>query len=232
MGKKNKQDDGKGKAAKAKEKAQAAQSAVRSDRRQSGSSGNSSVRSAVAAVGNKLSKGELKDLKRQGYSQSQLQKVADRVEAVKPSAQRKLDRWASKGEVAATPASGGQSTAASGPSPAELLNNLPAPSEEADDGPAISAGGSYGTADRTGWLAAELNAVDTFRPDTTPRLFNNYRPTDLSGQLRDAIAEANSFIDQHRSSWSSGDRLEPSVSGLGGARSLLDEDEQERWGLA
>lgn len=208
-----------------------------------GQSGNGiSVQAGLQQVGNKLSKGEAKDLKQQGYSLKQIGKIAGQVEAVKPGAEKKLDRWQEKAqkakEVAAAHRGGSSSGSSTSGSQAiqDLLNTgstpqTPATPAAPEPGPGISAGGSYGTADRNGWLAAELNAIDTFRPDTTPTLFNSYRPTDLSGQLNDAVSDANSFIDDTASRWRNSSSASVSPTAIK-PRSLFEEDEQERYGLA
>lgn len=200
-----------------------------------GGGGGGMIKSAVTSVGNTLNKSEAKDLKQQGYSAKQIGKVASRVGNVTRSAQGKIDTWASKAKekaAAAQHATGGGRTGSSAGSNAirdlqasgnginGISDNYGAVPEEA-----------VPTADQSGWLAAELAAIGDADTDITPRMFNNYRPTNLSGQLRDAVAEANAFIDSNRASWGSGDRLTPSVPSIS-ARPLVDDEELERWGLS
>jgi hypothetical protein len=201
------------------------------DRMGSGRGGNDArptVAAGLDAVGKKLSKGEAKDLKQDGYSLKQIGKVADQVKAVKPGAERKINRWQDKAAAAKEKAaavhhsSGAQAIG-------ELLGSTGTGSSEPATPPPAT-GQSYGTADRDGWLNAELNAIDTYEPDLEAKVFNNYRPTALSSQLRDAVSEANQFIDSTRSSWGSSS---PSVSPSSlQPRSLLEEDEQKRYGVS
>lgn len=253
MGKKKGGGDDARKAQEAKQKAEAAarQAAEQKERQrqqeqerqrnagrqQSQQQQQPSVKAGLQQVGSKLGKGEAKDLKQDGYSLKQITKIAGKVETVKPGAQKKLETWQGKAQKAKEVAGAHHGSSGSGGSAAgnaairDLMANGGS-SSKGDEEPGISAGGSYGTADRNGWLAAELNAIDTFRPNTTPTLFNNYRPTDLSGQLNDAVAEANRFIDSAgKTSSSSTATASVSPSALT-PRSLLEEDEQERYGLA
>lgn len=201
-----------------------------------------SVQSGLEQVGDKLSKSESKDLKEQGYSLDQINKIANNVEYVKPGAEKKLDKWNSKAEDAKQAAEA-YSTSSSSTSTSSTDTSVDDSSSEdsntTEDSPGISAGGGYGTSDKSGWLAAELNAIDTFRADTTPTLFNSYRPYqsgNLSADLDSAISEADTFISDTASSWkSSSDSSSSSAAVTPEAlkpASLLDEEEQKRYGLA
>ena len=221
----------------AKEKAREAQRQTERDRerdRNGGGNGGGMVKQAVAQVGDKLKRSEVKDLRQQGYSLKQVQKVAGKVDKVGAGAARHLDKWQRSYNANPNntdrPRSGGGGTPPAGGSGGGGGGGERRNPENRPAG-AVSAGGAQGTSDRNGWLAAELNAIDTFRANTTPTVFNNYRPTDLSDQLRDAVAEANQFIDS-RSSGGSGTTATASVqpSALR-PQSLLDQDEYQRWGL-
>lgn len=196
-----------------------------------------SVKAGVQQVGDKLSKGEAKDLRQQGYSVKQIGKIAGKVERTGAGATKVLERWQANGgrdgRGGGRPSSSGIGGGGGGRPGGGAAGGLTGNDRERKPGkPGISAGGSYGTTDRNGWLAAELNAIDTFRPDTTPTLFNSYRPTDLSAQLRDAVAEANNFIDSRGQSSSSGSATTASVTPTSVMpASLLDEEEQRKYGL-
>ena len=157
----------------AKEKSQAALEKIRS------SESTPNIKTAVQAAGKTLTRSDLKTMQEAGYTTAQLGKIANRMDDVGDGANKLLNRLEAK------------ETRADGRAP-----ELPGPS---------SPGGSanYGTADSNGWLSAELKAIDTFKPDLTPTVFNNYRPVALGDRMRDAVDEANRFIDSTTASWGS-----------------------------
>jgi hypothetical protein len=202
---------------------------------QGGNGTQPTVKAGLETVGKKLSQGEAKDLKQDGYSIKQIGKIADQVKAVKPGAEQKISNWQEKATAAKEKATAVHHSSGS-QAIRDLLGSSAAgggvPAPPAPPAPAVpSTGQSYGTADRDGWLNAELNAIDTYEPDLEATVFNNYRPTGLSGQLRDAVDEANQFIDSTSSSWGSSSSPSVRPSTLR-PRSLLEEEEQERYGVS
>ena len=168
-----------------------------------------SIKQAVGSVGNTLNRSDIENLRQDGYSRQQIGRVANQVGKVGSQAEALIKRW--DGRAAERQQQGGPSRPGSKPSlnrkpapaaPAPSLNPAPAisaPTSNASTAPApqVRPSASYGTSEMGGWLASELSAIDTFKPDLEAKVYNSYRPADLSGQLRDAVAEANSFIDQH-----------------------------------
>ena len=194
------------------------------------------VRGGLDQVGDKLSRSEVKDLRQDGYRLQQVQKIADQVDKVGGGATRQLDRWQDSAAANPNGGSNGNRPSGGGSGGSAPAGGGAAGGERRDpeDRPAgaVSAGGAQGTSDRNGWLAAELNAIDTFRANTTPTVFNNYKPTDLSDQLRDAVSEANRFIDDNSSRSAGGFSSSASVTPTAlRPVSLLDQDEYQRWGL-
>ena len=175
-----------------------------------------SVRQAVQQAGNKLTRGDVKGLEQQGMGSKKIGKVAERHGNV---GQKAVNRLENRHSISGIQASAGRqqqssperttssSSAPARPQPSSF-SPQPAPQARASSSPAPAVqprtpSQNYGTSDMGGWLASELSAIDTFKPDTAPKLFNSYRPTELSGQLRDAVSEANRFIDEHSAQWRS-----------------------------
>lgn len=209
---KQKKEETDRKATEAKVKADTAQKELKSD--SSKNKNEPSVQSGMDEVGDTLKKKEVKQLKQDGYSYDQAEKIAGNTETVNKGAEKKLDKWYWKEQKAKEKAEAAQhSGSSSGNDAINSLLGTPPATPAVSAGPAISAGGHYGTADRDSWLAAELNAIDTFRPDTTPELFNNYQPWSLSDQLDSAASEADQFLTpQTTYAWDEDEEKEKSYS--------------------
>ncbi len=171
-----------------------------------------SVRQAVQQAGNKLTRGDVKGLEQQGMGSKKIGKVAERHGNVGQKAVNRLDNRHGISGIQASAGRQQQSSPArttsssSAPARPQPSSFSPQPSGSSSPAPAVkprTPSQNYGTSDMGGWLASELSAIDTFKPDTAPKVFNSYRPTELSGQLRDAVSEANRFIDEHSAQWRS-----------------------------
>ncbi len=171
----------------AKQVAQAAQNQMKSVGGQSSGPGRGGgvIRDAAKRVNDdgKLSLSEMKQLGREGYTDKQVQRIAGKADEVGAGAQKRLARFSGGGGNGDDGNNGGGSGGSGGSG-------------------ATAQEPAYGTADDKGWLAAELKAIDTFKPDLAPTVYNNYRPASLSGEARNAADEAKDFIDSHRGRWS------------------------------